>query len=1044
MEPFVDLWYDIFVMIRTDQILTHFEDLVMKKINKDGMNMREKKYNHFIRNISIILLGCVFIYFILGEIFLPTDNLGEMGSAEKYAGEWMRIMPNGNRIPQEVPGRCNAERNEIVTIETKLPDQIPEDSYLCFRSAKQDMEIYVDGELRQTYSTKDTRLVGKVSAAAYIFLQLRVEDEGKGLQLRTRTDSSYSGIFYSVYVGNRMEIWRVLIKQYGVELVIAFVVLILSIISIVGGLLIRVLYHRMLSFDYLAWGVFMASMWLITNSVLRQLIFPNLSVINDIAFCIIMLLPIPFLLYMNVIQKRRYRKGHQIAVVVAMLNFFVCTILHVTHVRDFTDTIQYMAIISLLAILYMVATIMVDIHRGYIKEYTYVAVGIFLALLAAAFQIFSYFRRTSLFSGVFLSIGLMFLLIFAVLNTAREILAMERQKQQALSASEAKGLFLANMSHEIRTPINAVLGMDAMILRESTEESVREYAMDIQKAGQILLSLINDVLDLTKIESGKMEILVVEYDLSSLIHDVHNMISMKVEGKDLSIQLQVDENLPSKLYGDDIRLRQILVNLLNNAIKYTEKGTVTLSVSGKRIENGIRLCFEVTDTGIGIKEQDMNRLFQMFERIEESRNRNVEGSGLGMSIVVRLLQLMGSKLQVESVYGEGSTFSFEVDQEIAEEDPIGNLEERLRNHVNKYSYQVSFVAPEAELLVVDDNAINRKVFINLLKETKTHIDEASSGWECLDKVSEKHYDIIFLDDMMPEISGIETLGRLQKLENSFCKDTPVIALTANAVAGAREMYLSEGFRDYLTKPIRPETLESMILAYMPKEKISQESNVTEMIEDSNSELPDVEGIDWKYALLHTKDVGMLKDTVYTFYTIAIGERRTLESFRQLLMESEPKTQEWIDACCQYRIKVHAMKSSAALIGAISLSSLAKLLEYAARDENADVIERLHPVFIDEWKKLEKNLSVMFPEEVVEKIPPDYPLILEYLDQLKDAMTVMDIDTADDLSAKLDAYDYPDNMILAIEMLTMGVRNLDTEGVTKYAEQLATKIQQRGE
>lgn len=949
----------------------------------------------------------------------------------------------GGRISQKIPGHCDAKKNETIIVETKLPLDISEDMYLCFRSAKQDMEIYVDGQLRQNYSTEDTRLFGKVSAAAYVFLQVRQEDAGKILRLKTQTDSSYSGIFYSVYVGNRMEIWRSYFRQYGMELLIAILVLILSVISIVGSILMRVCYHRKISLEYLAWGVLMASMWLIANSVLRQLIFPNLSVINDIAFCMIMLLPLPFLIYMNGIQKGRYQRGYYVAEAIAVINSVLFTTLHMTKIYDFTDTITYMAVASFLVILYMLITIVIDIYNGFARQYTYVAVGIFCSFLAAAFQIFVYFQRTNLFNGVILSVGLIVLLSFAIFNTIREIVFMERQKQQALSASEAKGRFLANMSHEIRTPINAVLGMDEMILRESTEEPIRAYAMDIQKAGQVLLSLINDVLDLSKIESGKMELISVEYDFSSLIHDVMNMVSMKAEGKNLAVCLTVDEKLPSRLLGDDIRLRQILVNLMNNAVKYTEEGTVTLSVSGVECESGLLLRFEVRDTGIGIKEQDIVKLFQEFERIEESRNRNVEGTGLGMSITVRLLQLMGSKLQVESVYGEGSTFFFEVEQGIADEEPIGNLEERIRNQTAGYSYQVSFVAPDADILIVDDNVVNRKVFINLLKETKIHIDEAAGGLECLDKAMAKHYDIIFLDHMMPDIDGVETLRQLREQENSPCKDTPIIALTANAIVGAKEMYMAEGFYDYLAKPIRPEKLESMIFDCIPKDLIMEEE-IAVKGEDETQQLPEIDGIDWQYALLHMEEVGLLKDTVHIFYDMASIERESLDNLWHILSASNLEGEDGKEACRQYRVKVHAMKNSAAMIGAMSLSGIAKTLENAARDEKIDVIFRLHPVFLDEWSNLKEKLKEMFPEKPIEKIEPDYEKILEYLHLLKIAMEEMDIDRADEISEKLNCYDYPEKLTHVVEKLRMSIQNIDAEQVTIYANQLESQINQLGE
>ncbi len=398
------------------------------------------------------------------------------------------------------------------------------------------------------------------------------------------------------------------------------------------------------------------------------------------------------------------------------------------------------------------------------------------------------------------------------------VLKEKLEKELAKQENAAKGRFLANMSHEIRTPINAILGLDTMILRESKEKEIRQYAADIEGAGQTLLALINDILDLSKIESGKMELILSEYDFSSLIYDVIHMISMKAKEKGLEVKLELDDTLPSWLYGDDVRLRQILVNLMNNAVKYTKEGRVTLKITSVR--NGKKVClhFAVEDTGIGIKQEDMEQLFVEFGRIEEKLNHKIEGTGLGMSITIQLLALMGSKLEVSSVYGEGSVFSFDLEQEICNEKEIGRLQQQVERQSLECSYKVSFVAPCAKLLVVDDTATNRKVFCNLLKETKCQIDQAASGKEALDKIAETKYDMIFLDHMMPEMDGLEVHRRMRSWSDYPNKDTPVIALTANAISGAREMYLEEGFEDYLSKPIHPEKLEEMVAKYLSEEK----------------------------------------------------------------------------------------------------------------------------------------------------------------------------------------------------------------------------------
>lgn len=995
--------------------------------------------------LFISMFVCVLAYLLLGECLLPADDWGRADALEEYRGSWVRVMPDGKRVPIEVPGRCDSKRGETITVETTLPETINQDTYFCFRSAKQDLKIYVDTELRLTYSTKGTRIFGRDSAVANVFFEIHGADAGKKLRIISQTDSSYSGIFYTVYKGTQTEIWQYYFKQYGSELIVAFVLLILSVMVILGSITLELFYHRHISLVYLGWGILIAGIWLVVNSVFRQLLFPNLSVVNDLAFYMIMLLPFPYLLYLDEIQQERYHMGYSVLEWVAVVDFVICTALHVLQIRDFTDTITYMALICIATIGFMAITIFIDIGTRNIWGYRYVAVGILCAFAAAMVQIIVYFRRTSLFNGVVFAVGLIVLLAFATINTIREIMQIESEKQRALSASESKGRFLANMSHEIRTPINAVLGMDEMILRETSEPKIKEYALDIRNAGQNLLSLINDILDLSKIESGKLEIISLEYDFSSLLHDVINMVSMKAEDKDLMVDLKVDETLPSRLWGDDVRIRQILVNLMNNAVKYTEHGGVTLAVSGAKRDNMIHLCFEVRDTGIGIKEEDLGKLFQEFARIEEERNRHIEGTGLGMSITTRLLQLMGSRLQVDSVYGEGSVFSFELDQQIMDEEPIGDLEARMRDQAQGYTYQRSFIAPEADLLVVDDNAVNRKVFISLLKDTGVRIDEAEGGMVCLEKAAMKQYDIIFLDHMMPDLDGIETLHRIQEMGESPNANTPVIALTANAVSGAKEMYLAEGFRDFISKPIHPEKLEKMIAEYLPEGKIAdgdigcltekrskQGSAAVELPET----FPDIEGVDWEYAVFRMGDAGILYETAQDFYEMMTEESETLEHLWNNMDDAE--------GLRQYRVKVHAMKSSAAMIGAMSLAGLAKTLEYAARDAHVEKIDHLTPVFLAEWRKMWEKLKIMFPqdENVEAKLDMDIMQLREYFKLLQSSMEDMDIDTADEIVRQIQRYRYTEEQDIIIDGLAAAVRNIDVDQTVVLIERLEKAIEVR--
>lgn len=390
---------------------------------------------------------------------------------------------------------------------------------------------------------------------------------------------------------------------------------------------------------------------------------------------------------------------------------------------------------------------------------------------------------------------------------------------KAESADKAKSDFLANMSHEIRTPLNAILGLNELIQRESSEDNIHTYSSGIADSGNTLLALINDVLDISKIEAGRMELVPIDYKLSDLVREVNNMIQIRCKEKGLNFFIQANPEIPNLLYGDQTRIRQILVNILNNALKYTDKGSVTLKLDyEKKTADKINLILSAIDTGIGIREEHLPLLFESFKRIDLKKNRTKEGTGLGLAITKSFVELMGGTIDVSSVYGEGSTFIIVIPQTVTGSEKIGELS--TQNNANKRKkYQSSFTAPNARALLVDDVGINLKVLKGLLKPTLIGVDMANSGRECLEKIKETAYDIVLLDHMMPEMDGIETLDHIREDHTHPNQTTPVIMLTANAIIGAKEEYLKAGFADYLAKPVKPELLEEMLMKYLPSEKI---------------------------------------------------------------------------------------------------------------------------------------------------------------------------------------------------------------------------------
>lgn len=587
-------------------------------------------------------------------------------------------------------------------------------------------------------------------------------------------------------------------------------------------------------------------------------------------------------------------------------------------------------------------------------------------------------------------------------------------KIEAESANEAKSQFLARMSHEIRTPINAVIGMNEIIMRDSREEETQKYAGDIKNAANTLLGLINEILDSSKIDAGMMEILPQTYEMCSFLNDLYNMVLVKAKGKNLELNFQVDPEIPCELYGDDMRIKQVLINLLSNGIKYTQEGSVTLDLS-YRVEGAYAiLCYKVIDTGSGIKQEDFKKLFEKFERIEEEKNRNIEGTGLGLNIAYRLLLLMGSELKVKSEYQKGSEFYFELKQKIVNIEPLGNFSERLELVAEREQYVVSFVAPEAEILVVDDNEMNRTVFAGLLKNTQIKVFEAASGLECIEKLKENKYHMVFLDHMMPNMDGIETFKIIKK--EHLCDDTPVVMFTANAMTGEKEKYLQMGFHDFLAKPVVVEQLHEIMLKYLPKEMV-QECELSPVKEDvfDLSGLPVLEEFDFGYA------IGMLKSKELLL--------QSLENFRDILKYVPEKLSGFIEnldteeGLSMYRIEVHALKSTSATVGALLLSKLARILEVAAIDGEIQKIILMHPVLLEEIEKHKNRVVALFEEEKAEI--ESFEMIDSYLDMLDMSLFQEDYDTADLVTEEIKKYQYPDAVQKLVDELVGQVLNMES-------------------
>lgn len=777
------------------------------------------KINRGMKIIKWILGGMLifsFLFFIIGENVLPENDVMEGSTFQNFEAQWVQEMPDGTKTPVTIPGNCDVSYGEWGVISTQLPEN-QTDTWLCARSMQQELNIYVGEELRKAYSTLETQKFGKTSTMTYVLFPIYESDAGKTLRIEFMSKSNYANYVSDIYQGEEEDIKSYFLYYYGAGAILAALTFLIGLMVIVVCLLIRIWYKREVDLLYLGHVLLIASTWLIAESKVRQFILPSTTVAMWMGFLMIALLPYPFVCYVNDVQKGRYQKAYFAIGVCTVINFVVMMVLQMFNIKDFFETMGISHAIIAALILLMIITIVRDTVKGYVKDYKEVAIGFIGVSVAGIFEISLVYKVDTRLNGVALGIGLIILLFMCGLKTIRDFVKVERDKQTAIAASESKAKFLANMSHEIRTPINVVVGMNEMILRENKDKAIEEYANNIKSASHMLLGLINDVLDFSKIEAGKLQIVESDYSLATLINDVILGANVRAGQKALEVKLDIDESMPAVLKGDEIRIKQILNNLLSNAVKYTQQGSVTFSAKGLREENRFFLQFSVKDTGMGISKEDMERLFDSFQRLELSKNRYIQGTGLGLNITKQLVIAMNGTIDVQSKPGEGSYFTVQIPQEVVDETAMGAPRAKTKEKEEAPKKEFHLVAPDAKILVVDDNKMNLMVIRGLLKNTQVQLDMAGGGNECLKMTKDKKYDLILMDHMMPEPDGVQTFHMIQEDKDNLNRETKVIVLTANAIEGMKEQYMSEGFTDYLSKPVEAAKLEAMIAKYLEKD-----------------------------------------------------------------------------------------------------------------------------------------------------------------------------------------------------------------------------------
>ena len=930
----------------------------------------KKKWYIIVYFMFIGITFCMVIFHDNGK----NDDIFMEREKETFSSNWEYEFADGTSGVTDLPATLPKNKSDTLVLKNRLP-QLDDSHSLFFRVRHVGEKIYVGGELRvdNMPGRNKEELWEDMIGVYYQEVPITKEDSGKEIVMETTSHARfYLNAPGEVFLGDRGSLFLHIIQTKWKTAICAILLTFLGIVLIILWMM-SVGLLKQPSKEVLCLGLFSTGVgcWLITESGFGQFLFHDTGKLTILAYEVLMLLPIPIALFFAYYSDREKIRKTSVYVATVPLVLFVCNnLLHLLRIMYLPDTLIFTQIMLFVETVIVAVIQVSEIIYKYKRKEEYATIVWIIPLYGIAFLVpmttleivkYVFFSAKYPNDGIMISVGVLFYMICLAFDT---VVRMNVRAMKYKQSAEVKSQFLANMSHEIRTPLNAILGFNEVILRISKEESVKKYAANIQEAGDSLKGIINSILDISKIESGKLEIYSVEYSTIQLLDHVVSMIEALAKKKGLKCITDIDQNLPEVLIGDENHILQVIMNIMNNAVKYTEAGSVTLTVKVLEMPENMPLCrlyISVKDTGIGIRPEDRSRLFEKFERLDGEKNYSKEGTGLGMSIVVQLLHAMGSEIELDSEYGQGSDFHFELVQSVVDRRQIGSFIERRKELAMQNSHGVDFIAPKAKVLIVDDVQMNLDAAGALLEQLQMEIHTAQSGQEAIRKIKEHHYDLVLMDHMMPEMDGIEATEKIRDLavetQDPYFAELPILALTANAMVGMKESFLQAGMQDFISKPIEVGVLNATIKKWLPKQLIQKVSK-QQLQNMAEQELESKENpweqvptcVDVATARQFCPSYELFEKNIKNYKNNYIATRDKLRTFKE---------QQDVE---NYTITVHGLKSTSKMIGLVQISEFAREQEEKCHNGQADLVWKETENLLAKYEACVENIQAFLGEQ----------------------------------------------------------------------------------